>query len=81
MIERSLIKAINLQIYKRFPEVSGKNPRIQKRKSDQPQTQEKQTYLLTYNGQVQLSAERLLPRSIRVVVDEDGNILKITTSR
>ena len=66
------ITNINKEVYKRFPEFNGIKPKVQKLDRN---------FLLIYQTQVRMPDARNLYRSIRVVVDEHGEIVKISTSR
>ncbi len=77
-----LISTISKEVYRRFPEVSGVRPKVQR----QPTTQAKSVtgpsnYLLTFHLQANPANHQPLPRWVRVVVNEQGKILKVTTSR
>lgn len=84
-MDPKLVKAITNQIHRRHPEFDGCRPRVRrqvpgKNKPDPHPV----TYLLTFSKKVQVtSAEgpRSLTRTLRVVADGNGKILKITTSR
>jgi hypothetical protein len=81
-MNRDLLQAINQEIYRRFPEVKDKRPRIQKQDVSQSRSISKPpTYLLIYQSQVLTSGQKMMPRLVRVVVTEQGKILKISTSR
>jgi hypothetical protein len=72
------INSIAQQIHHRFPEVAGQQPSV--RTQAGAKAPGRATYLLTFKSQAK-SAGPLLPRTVRVVADESGHILKITTSR
>ncbi len=74
------ISSIAQQIGHQFPEVSGETPSVRaqagaKTPGNAP------TYLLTFKGRGQAHGGPSFPRTVRVVADEDGHILKVTTSR
>jgi hypothetical protein len=66
------VDKINQEVCKRYPEMRGVKPHLQ---------QQGQNLLLTYQTQVVLTGEKTMNRSVRVVVDESGKILKISSSR
>ncbi len=77
-----VIHTINQEIYRRFPEVKGKKPRVQPQSiASTRQIAKAKTYLLIYQGQVVTADRKTMPRMVRVVADEQGKILKISTSR
>jgi len=73
MSNRQTLDSICNQVYRRFPEVTGTQPRIQ----DQPGDK----LLLIFHGNVKASDGRSIPRTVRVVVAPTGKIIKMTTSR
>jgi hypothetical protein len=81
-MNRELLQAINQEVYRRFPEVKDKRPKIQRQDISASRSIAKNpTYLLIYQGQVTTANQKILPRVVRVVASEQGKILKISTSR
>lgn len=80
-MDRVMMQKINNEVYRRFPEMKGTQPKIQPRQSAKtlPETG-KPTFVFTYQT-VTASPVPSLHRRVRVVVDEQGKILKISTSR
>ena len=72
------VQDISKQVYRRFPEFKGVKPKV---RSQQTSKASSQTYLLTYATRAKLDEERFLERWVRVVVDESGKIIKISTSK
>ena len=79
-MDPKILKSVSAQIYRQFPEMAGVQPkaRLQAASASRP---ESQTYLITFNTQVRLGTGQSMPRWVRVVVNEKGKVLKITTSR
>ncbi len=76
------INTVNREVYRRFPELKDKKPKISLQEVSKSRSIAKApTYLLIYQGQVVVSGQKKLPRLVRVVADEQGKILKISTSR
>jgi hypothetical protein len=71
-MDHSLLPPINQEVYRRFPELRGVKPSLQKLA---------QNTLLIYQGLVTLPGNKSLQRNVRVVVNEQGKIIKISTSR
>lgn len=71
-MESHSISKINQEVYHRFPELKGTKPKIQKMDA---------TTLLVYKTQVHLPDGKILNRSVRVVANERGEIIKMSTSR
>jgi hypothetical protein len=70
------IQRIEEQIYRRFPEVAGSRPKVTQQKSARAAN-----YLLTFRGHGSGPGGRNIQRTVRVVADERGKILKVSTSR
>jgi hypothetical protein len=69
------IDQIARQVGRQFPEMAGARPTIRK----QPPGEE--GYLLTFKKQVALPGGRKLSRIVRVVIDDNGRIIRMSTSR
>jgi len=61
------------QIYRRFPEVAGSRPKLQDRPGEQ--------VLLIFTGKAKTPDGHAITRTVRVVANLDGKIIKVTTSR
>jgi hypothetical protein len=72
-MDHSLLTSICNQVYRKFPETQGKAPKIT--------TREDGSVLLVFNARVTTADGKSLPRTVRVVADEKGKIIKMTTSR
>jgi hypothetical protein len=70
------------QIYRRFPEFRGVQPkvRIQSPAETKP-VNAGTTYLYTFQKNVTTEGNKTLNRWVRVVVNQNGKILKVSTSR
>lgn len=84
-MDPSVLKAVVAQVYRRFPEFSGCQPKVRLQDAPQPKSIAiKPTYLLTFHSTARAQSatgSKALPRWVRVVVNEKGKILKVTTSR
>jgi hypothetical protein len=81
-LNSSQIENISRQIYRQFPEVRDARPMIQNQAgakaagiggTDQ--------YVLTFRGSGQGPGGRTISRIVRVVADDRGKVLKVSTSR
>lgn len=78
----NVVSAVTREVFRRFPEMRGVRPKIlpyagaKKEVSDPPQK-----YLLIFQKQVQATPARKLPYVVRVIVNSDGKILRMTMSR
>lgn len=81
-MDTKLIKSISSQVYQRFPELAGHQPKVIRQPSSKAKSLSVSTkYLLTYKGSVQAQNGTRIPRLVRVTADSNGKILKISTSR
>jgi hypothetical protein len=76
------IKAITKYVYERFPDIAGSKPQVQKRlisksKTDLPEG----TFLVIFQKTAHSQQGIAIQRSIRVIVNQKGEILRISTSR
>lgn len=85
-MDPKIVKSVTNKVYRQFPEMAGVQPKIRNQvtsamKSKPAGPGYPATYLLTYQTKVQIpGANRMLPRWVRVVVNSQGKIIKITTS-
>jgi hypothetical protein len=87
MLDTKALTAISKQIQHQFPEMAGCKPNVRVQHPPQAKnpslTQENNNplYLVTFKGTAVSPDGKFIPRLVRVVVNADGKILKITTSR
>jgi hypothetical protein len=72
-MEQKIIAAVSREIYHSYPEVKGSHPEVR------PQGQTRS--LLIFHGKAVTEDGKTINRTVRVVVDESGKIIKTTTSR
>jgi len=72
IMEKALLKSICTQVYQNYPEFDGLSPKI---KSQGDNT------LFIFNNTMKTADGKLIERSIRVVANQSGKIIKMTTSR
>jgi hypothetical protein len=72
-MDRQIIASVSREVYHNFPEVKGSQPEIR------PQGQTRN--LLVFHGKSTTEDGRTINRTVRVVVDVNGKIIKTTTSR
>jgi hypothetical protein len=81
-MDQEIIRKINKEVYRRFPEIKGKKPKIQLMKNAEKKNNSRpQSYLLVYGSQVSTVTGQSMSRMVRVVATEAGEIIKITTSK
>jgi hypothetical protein len=87
-MDAKILRTIVNQIHRRFPEFAGVQPKVQtQRMGEGREAQAKSaapTVLLTFHSSNKTrdgAQSKTISRWVRVVVNEQGKILKITTSR
>ncbi len=60
-------------VYHQFPEVKGVSPQVKSLPGEK--------YQLVFHAKAQTEDGKSIPRTVRVVADAEGRILKISTSR
>jgi len=75
-MEKGTILKVSRQVVRTFPEMDGVPPTV-RAQSGAAEGQ----YLLTYKGKALLPGGKTLTRIVRVVADDRGRILRISTSR
>jgi len=71
-MEKEIVLKISKQIYRQFPEVSKNRPTIKPQGNN---------YLLVFKGSAMTASGQKIDRNVRVVADDHGRIMKVTTSR
>lgn len=72
------VQEISKQVYRRFPEFKGIKPKVRSQQTAQAASH---TYLLIYATRARLAEDKFLERWVRVVADDAGKIIKISTSK
>ncbi len=73
MMNAQVLGKVCQQVYRRFPELSGKSPQVQERPGQQ--------FLLIFRGEAQAADGRKIAQTVRVVVSAAGKIVKVSSSR
>ena len=77
MLKSKVIDKVSRQVYRRHPDLKGIKPKVQKRKGAGKEA----GYVLTYKTRVEGPGGKQINRIVRAVVDEDGAVDKISTSK
>ncbi len=81
-MNEKLVENICREVYRRFPELRGRRPRIQPFKLERTsQSRASPKFMLTFHGRATTADNKMLPYIVRVVVSAQGKILKLSTSR
>ena len=75
-MENGPIAKVTRQVLRTFPEMEGVEPTVR----PQPASEAPQ-FILTYKGKASLPGGKILMRIVRVIADERGQVLRISTSR
>ena len=76
-MDQETIKKLTRAVGKKFPEMDRVRPLVSKQASSEGNVQ----FLLTYKGKAELPGGRKISRIVRVVADERGRIIKMSTSK
>lgn len=75
-LSSSALQSITEHVCRRFPEVKGSRPKI----SPHEKSGEEQ-YLVVFSSKASTADGHAINRKVRVVADQHGKILKMTTSK
>lgn len=77
-MDPKLIEKITKKVYSQFPELKGSKPKVKQSKMISSQ---QTNFVLTYNTISKDIRGNKIPRSVRVVANPNGKIIKMSTSR
>jgi hypothetical protein len=80
-MKAELIDQITKHIHRRYPEFEGVRPKVRLQTPPEGARNPARTYLLTFSKKATLGDGKTMTRALRVVTDEQGKIIKVTTSR
>ncbi|MEL7590237.1 MAG: hypothetical protein AAGU17_02945 [Anaerolineaceae bacterium] len=72
-MESRIKSSICAEIYRQFPEVKGNSPEVKSMPGDK--------YQLVFHGKVKTEDGKSINRTVRVVTDDSGRIIKLSSSR
>jgi hypothetical protein len=75
-MKQNIKSKISQQVSRSFPEMRGVRPSVKRQGKGKDEQ-----YLLVYQGKAELPGGRSINRIVRVVADERGSILRMSTSR
>jgi len=75
------IESISRQVYQKFPELKGTRPAVQGQAGAKAPGTGLGQFVLIFRGEGRGPGGQAIPRIVRVVADERGKVLKISTSR
>ncbi len=77
-MDRETVGKITRTVVGQFPELNGVRPAVRRQA---PPGDSPAIFLLTYKGAARLPNGKSLQRVVRVVADEQGRVIRISTSR
>jgi hypothetical protein len=77
-VKTTSISNVRKEVSNQFPEMTGVRPTVRKQETGK---RGEEHYLLTFKGKADLPGGRKISRVVRVVADERGRILKLSTSK
>lgn len=80
-LSASQIDTIARQVYRQFPEVKNVRPAVQSQAASKAPAGTPGRYLLTFRGAGAGPGGQSILRIVRVVADERGKVIKMSTSR
>jgi hypothetical protein len=80
-MDEAFYKKVVDKVYKRYPEFNGAKPKIRVQKPEGSIPAGSENYLFTFQKKVTVGGGQALDRWVRVVVDKNGKIIKVSTSR
>ena len=72
-MDAKIKSAVCSSVYRQFPEIKGETPQVKSLPGDK--------YQFIFHGSAKAEGGKSLPRTVRVVANHEGKILKLTTSR
>jgi hypothetical protein len=75
------IETIARHVYGQFPETKGARPIVQAQAAAKTAGPAGPRFVLTFRGRGQALGGRTIQRIVRVIADDRGKVLKISTSR
>ena len=84
-LSQKQVQSISQTVFRKFPEMAGQPPTIRPQAGPAAKAAGAKAgpahYLLTFKGSAAAPDGKVLRRLVRVVVEESGKIVKISTSR
>lgn len=77
-MKASTISKVKQEVTRTYPEMVGSKPTIRKQEVNKSGREQ---FVLTFKGKADLPGGRKISRVVRVVADERGHILKMSTSK
>ncbi len=72
-MDSAVISKVNKEVYKRHPQMAGTSPKVSQQTDNR--------YLLLYTRKLEIATGRSMEQTIRVTVDQLGNVLRMSASK
>ena len=72
-MDSAVISKVNKEVYKRHPQMAGTSPKVSQQTDNR--------YLLLYTRKLEIAAGRSMEQTIRVTIDQLGNVLRMSASK
>ena len=86
-LSSSQLETITRQVYRQYPDLQGSRPSVQRQsvgaeaKSGRSVAGAKTRYVVTYRSSGRAADGRTIQRIVRATTDENGRVLKMSTSK
>jgi hypothetical protein len=77
-VNKDALDKVSRKVTRQFPEMKSVHPTV---RSQSKSGDRKEEFLLVYKGNVELPGGRKMSRVVRVVADEKGNVVRMSTSK
>lgn len=77
-MQRDMLATVTHQVARSFPEMANVRPTVRRQEGSSGGPEH---FLLVYKGRAELPDGRTIHRIVRVVVDESGRIVRMSTSK
>lgn len=78
-LDRKTLSQVNREIFRKFPEMKGIHPDVKAERKAGREGRDR--FVLTYKGKAALPGGGNITRIVRVVADQRGRILRMSTSK
>jgi hypothetical protein len=79
-MDSRIIDQVSRQVYQRFPELQGSKPKVAAQAAS-TKNAGPAVFVLTFRGSAQTANGKSINPVVRVTVDENGKIIKFSSSR
>jgi hypothetical protein len=77
-MDKGTLEQVSRHVAKKFPEMAGVRPTIRRQGNS---SSDDACFVLTYKGKAELPGGRKMSRIVRVVANESGRVIRMSTSK